>query len=148
MEILGCDTPFSMWSLNKWFLFSRCLILLWKIGFLATEMALVLSKMRVTLLKITPKSLIVCTIHWIWEQQLHTQPLWWIEQLKFFFEKTSKQEIKKMTCTKNAILVNPTTRKISIRKANKIKRRRSGIPNPKLECVLEIPENPLNGYPM
>jgi hypothetical protein len=65
-----------------------------------------------------------------------------------FFEKTSKQEIKKMTCTKNAILVNPTTRKISIRKANKIKRRRSGIPNPKLECVLEIPENPLNGYPM
>jgi hypothetical protein len=34
----------------------------------------------------------MCTIHKIWEQQLHTQPLWWIEQLKIIFEKTSKQE--------------------------------------------------------
>jgi hypothetical protein len=62
--------PFSTWSLRKWCLLSRCLILLWKTGFLATEMALVLSHMRETLLKITPKSLIVCTIHRIWEQQL------------------------------------------------------------------------------
>jgi undecaprenyl pyrophosphate synthase len=28
----------------------------------------------------------------IWVQQLHTQPLWWIEQLKIIFKKTSKQE--------------------------------------------------------
>jgi hypothetical protein len=28
----------------------------------------------------------------IWEQQLHTQPLWWIVQLKIVFEKTNKQE--------------------------------------------------------
>jgi hypothetical protein len=28
----------------------------------------------------------------VWEQQLHTQPLWWIGQLKIVFEKTSKQE--------------------------------------------------------
>jgi hypothetical protein len=28
----------------------------------------------------------------IWEQQLHTQPPWWIEQLKIISEKTSKQE--------------------------------------------------------
>jgi hypothetical protein len=48
--------------------------------------------MRGTLSKITPKSLMVCTIHRIWEQQLHTQSLWWIEQLKIIFEKTSKQE--------------------------------------------------------
>jgi hypothetical protein len=43
---------------------------------LATEMALVLSHMRGTLSKITPKSLMVCTIHRIWQQQVHTQPLW------------------------------------------------------------------------
>jgi predicted metallopeptidase len=34
----------------------------------------------------------VYTIHMIWVQQLHTQPLWWIEQLKIIFKKTSKQE--------------------------------------------------------
>jgi hypothetical protein len=38
-----------------------------------------------TLSKITPTSLMVCRIHRIWEQQLHTQPLWWIEQLKIVF---------------------------------------------------------------
>jgi hypothetical protein len=80
-------SPFPTWSLRKW-----CLILLWKTGFLVTEMALMLSHMRETLSKITPKSLMVCTIHRISEQQLHTQPLWWIEQLKIVFEKTSKQE--------------------------------------------------------
>jgi hypothetical protein len=36
------------------------------------EMTLVLSHMRGTLSKITPKSLMVCTIHRIWEQQRHT----------------------------------------------------------------------------
>jgi hypothetical protein len=36
--------------------------LLWKTGFLATEMALVLSHMRGTLSNLTLKSLIVCTI--------------------------------------------------------------------------------------
>jgi hypothetical protein len=55
-------------------------------------MTLVLSHMRETLSKITPKSLMVCTIHRIWEQQLHTQSLWWTMQLKIVFEKTSKQE--------------------------------------------------------
>jgi hypothetical protein len=44
--------------------------LLWKIGFLATEIALVLSHMRRTLSNITPKSLIVCIIQRIYEQQL------------------------------------------------------------------------------
>jgi hypothetical protein len=71
---------------------SRCLIFLWKTGVLATEMALVLSHMRGTLSKVTSKSLMVCTIYRIWEQQLHTQPLWWIDQLNIVFEKTSKQE--------------------------------------------------------
>jgi hypothetical protein len=56
--------------LKKWCLLSRCLILLWNTGVLATEMTLVLSHMRGTLSKLTPKSLIVCTIHRIWEQQL------------------------------------------------------------------------------
>jgi hypothetical protein len=63
-----------------------------KFWVLPIEMALVLSHMRGTLSNITPKSLMVCTIHRIWEQQLHTQHLWWIEQLKIIFEKTSKQE--------------------------------------------------------
>jgi hypothetical protein len=48
--------------------------------------------MRETLSKITPKSLMMCTIHRIWEQQLHTQPMWWIKQLNIVFEMTSKQE--------------------------------------------------------
>jgi hypothetical protein len=43
-------------------------------------------------LKVILKSLMLCTIHRIWEQQLHTQPLWWIGYLKIIFEKTSKQE--------------------------------------------------------
>jgi hypothetical protein len=80
-------SPFSTWSLKKWCLLSRCFVLLWKTGFLVIEMALVLSHMRETL---TPKSLMLCTIHRIWEQQLHTQSLWWIVQLKIIFQKTSK----------------------------------------------------------
>jgi hypothetical protein len=89
---LNSMSLFSTWSLRKWCLLSRCLILLWKIGFLATEMALVLPHMRETLSKITPKSLMVCTIHRIWEQRLHTQALWWIGQVKIVFKKTTKQE--------------------------------------------------------
>jgi hypothetical protein len=63
-------SPFSTWSLKKWCLLSTCLIFLWKTKFLATEMALVLSHMRGTLSKTTPKSLMVCTIQRICEQQL------------------------------------------------------------------------------
>jgi hypothetical protein len=88
-------SPFPTWSLRKWYLLLSYLILLWKTEFLATEMTLVLSHMRGTPSKITLKSLMVCTIHRICEQQLevaNTQPLWWIEQLKIVFEKTSKQE--------------------------------------------------------
>jgi hypothetical protein len=59
---------------------------------LATEMALVLSHMRGTLSNLTPKSLMVCTIQRICEQQLHTRPRWWIVQLKTVSEKTSKRE--------------------------------------------------------
>jgi hypothetical protein len=58
-------SPFLIWSLKK-----LCLILWWKTGFLATELALVLSHMRGTLSKFTPKSLMVYKIHRIWEQQL------------------------------------------------------------------------------
>jgi hypothetical protein len=61
---------FSTWPLKKWCLLSTCLIFLWKIVFLAIEMALVLSHMRGTLSNLTPKSLMVCTIQRICEQQL------------------------------------------------------------------------------
>jgi hypothetical protein len=66
-------SPFSTWSLRKWCLFSICLIFLCKTGFLATEMALVLSHKRGTLPNLTPKSLMVCTIQIICEQQLATR---------------------------------------------------------------------------
>jgi hypothetical protein len=59
---------------------------------LATEMALVLSHMRGTLSNLTSKSLIVCTIQRIYQQQLYTQPRWWTVQLKTVSEKTSKRE--------------------------------------------------------
>jgi hypothetical protein len=63
-----------------------------RLDFLATEMALVLSHMRESLSNLTPKSLIVCTIQRISEQQLHTRPRWWTVQLKTIFEKNNKQE--------------------------------------------------------
>jgi hypothetical protein len=73
-------SPFSTWSLRKWCIFSTCLIFLWKTEFLATEIALLLSHIRGTLSNITLKSLMVCTIQIIYEQQLHTQPRWWTVQ--------------------------------------------------------------------
>jgi hypothetical protein len=63
-------SSFSTWSLRKWCLHSTCLTFLWKTEFLATEMALVLSHMRGTLSNLTPKSLMVCIIQRICEQQL------------------------------------------------------------------------------
>jgi hypothetical protein len=65
---------------------------LWKTRFLAIEMALVLSHMRGTLSNLTPKSLMVCTIQRICEQQLHTRPRWWTVQQKTAFKKNSKRE--------------------------------------------------------
>jgi hypothetical protein len=41
-----------------------------KTGFLAIDMTLVLSHIKGTLSNLTLKSLMVCTIHGIWEQQL------------------------------------------------------------------------------
>jgi hypothetical protein len=55
---------------------------------------------------------------------------------------------KKMTSARCALSVNPTTGKISIKKGNKIKRRRSRIPNPKLSSVFGMPKNSLNCHPM
>jgi hypothetical protein len=63
-------SSFSTWSLRKWCLLSTYVIILWKTGFLAAEMALVLSHMRGTLSNLTPQSLMVCTIQRICEQQL------------------------------------------------------------------------------
>jgi hypothetical protein len=63
-------------------------------------------------------------------------------------EPTNKRRFKKMTSTRSAFTINPTTHKISTKKSNKIQRRRSRITNPKLECVFEIPEDSLNCSPM
>jgi hypothetical protein len=53
-----------------------------------------------------------------------------------------------MKSTRNGLLVNPTTSEISIGKPNKIKQRRSRIPNLKLSSVFEVPEDSLNCHPM
>jgi hypothetical protein len=60
----------------------------------------------------------------------------------------NKRRSKKMISLRSALSVNPTTHKISIGKANKIKRRRGRISNPKLRSVFEIPEDSLNCRPM
>jgi hypothetical protein len=44
----------------------------------------------------------------------------------------NERRSKKMTGSRSALSVNPTTRKISIEKTNKIQQRRNRIPNPKL----------------
>jgi hypothetical protein len=61
---------------------------------------------------------------------------------------TNKRRSKKMTSTRSALSINPTTRKISIGRANKIKRRRSRIPNPKLRSMFGISEDSLNCHPV
>jgi hypothetical protein len=53
-----------------------------------------------------------------------------------------------MAGTRSALLVNTTSSKISIQKANKIQRKRSRIPNPKLKSLFEIPKDSLNSCPM
>jgi hypothetical protein len=66
----------------------------------------------------------------------------------FMRRPTNKRRFKKMISIRSALSVNPTTRKINIEKVNKIKRRRSRIPNPKLRSMFEIPEDLLNYRPM
>jgi hypothetical protein len=60
----------------------------------------------------------------------------------------NERRSKKMISPQDALSVNPTTRKISIEKANKIKRRRGRISNPKLRSMFEISEDLLNCRPM
>jgi hypothetical protein len=66
----------------------------------------------------------------------------------FSRRQANERRSKKMTSVRSALSVNPTTHKISIEKAHRIKRRRSRIPNPKLRGVFEIPEDSLNCHPM
>jgi hypothetical protein len=140
-------SSFSIWTLKKWCLLSRCLILLWKIEFLATKMALMLSHTRGTLSKVTPKTLMVCTIHRIWEQQLYTQPLWWIGQLKIVFKKTNKQEkIQKNNKYQKCSFIQSHNPQNHHQKNQQDPTKKKQ--NTKLECVFEIPEDSLNCHPM
>jgi hypothetical protein len=66
----------------------------------------------------------------------------------FLRRPANESRSEKMTSTRRALSVNPTTRKINIGKANKIKQQRSRISNPKLMSVFEIPEDSLNCCPM
>jgi hypothetical protein len=70
------------------------------------------------------------------------------DRILFVSRPTNKRRSKKIACTRSTLSVNVTIHKISIRKANKIKRRRSGIPNSKLKCVFDIPKDSLNSCPM
>jgi hypothetical protein len=122
---------------------------LWKTRFLAIEMALVLSHIRETLSKIT-QSLSWCA------QSIGFGSNSYILSLcgglgncrSFLRRPTDNRRSKKMASTRSALSVNLTTSKISIEKANKIKRRRSRIPNSKLKSMIEIPEDSLNDSPM
>jgi hypothetical protein len=87
---------------------------LWKTGFLATKMALVLSHMRGTLSNLTPKSLMVCIIQRIYEQQL-AAATYSTSMVDCSIEDCFRED-QKMTSTRSVILVNPTTRKITIGK--------------------------------
>jgi hypothetical protein len=55
-------------------------------------------------------------------------------------DQQTREDPREMTSARSAISVIPTTRKISIRKAKKIQRRRSIIPNPKLRSVFRFQE--------
>jgi hypothetical protein len=57
---------------------------------------------------------------------------------------TNKKGFEKKAVTRSAFLINTTSSKISIQKANKIQRRRGRIPNLKLKSLFEIPEDLLN----
>jgi hypothetical protein len=112
-------------------------------------MALVLSHMRETLSNLTPKSLMVCTIQRICEQQLHTQPRWWTVQQKTTFEKTNKREMiqeneKSQKCSFGQSH-NPQNQH---RKSQQDQAKMTQNTNPKLKSVFEIPENLLNCHPM
>jgi hypothetical protein len=135
---------FSMWSLRKW-----CLILLWKTVFLVTEMALVLSHMRGTLLKITLKSRMVWqSIGFGSSSYIHSLCGGLSNWRLLSRTLANKRRSEKMTSTKSALSVNPTPCKISIEKTNKIKWSRSKIPNPKLRSVFEVSEDSLNCHSM
>jgi hypothetical protein len=97
-------------------------------------------------LKAHSKSLMVCTIDRIWEQHLAegTYSASVVDRATedcFHEDQQIREDPKNGRC-------RPTTHKISIRKANKIRRRRSRILNRKLECMFEIPEDSLNCHLM
>jgi hypothetical protein len=116
-------SPFSTWSLKKWCLISMCFALPWKTGLWARHMALESSHMRGTLLQVIshgmhyPKNLgatassnyILGLCGGLCDRRL------------FMSRPTNKRRSKKTACVRSALSVNPTTHKISIRKANKIK---------------------------
>jgi hypothetical protein len=66
----------------------------------------------------------------------------------FLRRPANERRSKKMTSPRVALSVYLTTGKISIEKANKIKRRRDRIPNFKFRSVYEMPEDSLNCCPM
>jgi hypothetical protein len=87
-------------------------------------MALVLSHMRETLSNLTPKSHMVCTIQRIYEKQIaaatySTSVVDCIAE-DCFREDQQMREDPKMISLRSVLSVNPTTCKISIRKANNI----------------------------
>jgi hypothetical protein len=87
-------------------------------------MALVLSYVRGTLSNLTPKSLMVCTIQRICEQQLvvatYSASVVDCATEDFPRRPANERRSKKMASPRSALSVNPTTSKISIEKTNKI----------------------------
>jgi hypothetical protein len=146
-------SPFSTWSLSMWCLLSMCLILLWKTrffgyrdgtGIVAHEGNYLKDHSKIShdvhnpqdLAAATSSSYILSLCGGLYNWRL------------FLRRPANKRRSEKMSSTRSTFLVNPTTHKISIKKANKIKRRRSRIPNSELKSVFEVPEDSLNCCPM
>jgi hypothetical protein len=85
-------------------------------------MALVLSHMRGTLSNLTPKSLIVCAVSKECANNSYILGLGGgLCNWRLFLKRPANERIsKKMTSVRSALSVNPSTRKISIGKTNKI----------------------------
>jgi hypothetical protein len=146
-------SPFSTWSLKKWYFTFMCFALPWEIGFWVSHMTLELSHMRGNTL--VGHSIISHGLHYPEDLGAIASSSYILSLSGELYDRrlfvswpTNKRRSKKMTCTRSAFSINPTTCKISIGKANKIKQRRSRVSNPKFECVFEIPEALLNCCPM
>jgi hypothetical protein len=134
-------SPFSTWSLRKWCLTLMCLAPPWKTELWARHMVHSCRSLH--------------KISWFALSKVSGSSSYILDLCGGLCNRrllvscpTYKRRSEKIASTKSALSVNPTPHEISIRKLNKIKRRKSIIPNPKLRSLFEVPEDSLNCRPM